>query len=109
MKLLLWSFFLIAGFSVSESADCDPTVTTVTHITESIACSKKIIFEDQFDRLNMKVWRHENTLSGGGVSLFYHNSFYYNSYICLYNCRIRNSNGTQTTEPTVMSKMDIYI
>lgn len=32
-------------------------------------CSGDLIFEDTFDLFDLRKWQHENTLSGGGVSL----------------------------------------
>lgn len=34
-------------------------------------CAGDLIFEDNFDELNLDVWKHEVTLGGGGVSVFY--------------------------------------
>lgn len=33
-------------------------------------CSGQLLFEDNFNELDFDVWQHENTLAGGGVSLF---------------------------------------
>ncbi|GLV44855.1 Gram-negative bacteria binding protein 1 [Carabus blaptoides fortunei] len=46
---------------------CRKSLTTVsgTHAPTSF-CSGDVIFKDNFERINFKVWKHENTLSGGG-------------------------------------------
>lgn len=33
-------------------------------------CSGDLIFEDTFDMFDTRKWQHENTLSGGGVSIW---------------------------------------
>ncbi len=48
---------------------CTPTVTTVsgTHAPPPGAfCSGDLIFEENFDALNLSKWRHEVTMAGGG-------------------------------------------
>lgn len=49
------------------SSACTPTVTTVsgTHAPATI-CSGDLIFEENFDTLNLSKWRHEVTMAGGG-------------------------------------------
>lgn len=49
------------------SSACTPTVTTVsrTHAPDTI-CSGDLIFEENFDTLNLSKWRHEITMAGGG-------------------------------------------
>jgi len=46
---------------------CTPTVTTVsgTHAPQNF-CSGDLIFEENFDSLDLSKWRHESTLAGGG-------------------------------------------
>lgn len=48
---------------------CRKSLTTCsgTHAPKSF-CSGDLIFKDDFEKLNLKVWQHANTLSGGGVS-----------------------------------------
>lgn len=55
----------------SISAACTPSVTTVsgTHAPATI-CSGALIFSDEFDEFDLEKWQHENTLAGGGVSIF---------------------------------------
>jgi hypothetical protein len=32
-------------------------------------CSGQLIFDENFNKLDLNLWRHETTLSGGGVSI----------------------------------------
>ena len=50
---------------------CDrASVTTAsgTLVKRSAFCPGDLIFEDNFDRLDLERWQHEVTLAGGGVS-----------------------------------------
>lgn len=58
---------VIFAIFVKYSFACTPTVTTVsgTDAPETF-CSGDLIFEENFDTLNLSRWRHEITLAGGG-------------------------------------------
>lgn len=68
---MMWSSFLgVVVLSAAVSA-CTPSLTTVsgTHAPITV-CSGALIFADDFEEFDLEKWQHENTLSGGGVSLF---------------------------------------
>lgn len=60
------------------NAACTESITTVSgpYAPKGKICSGDLIFEDNFDKLDLKIWQHENTLTGGGVSNF--NILYWN-------------------------------
>ncbi|KAL3274990.1 hypothetical protein HHI36_019764 [Cryptolaemus montrouzieri] len=43
-----------------------PTTTSGTLAPKDPICSGDLIFEDNFDTLDMNIWQHEQTLGGGG-------------------------------------------
>lgn len=49
---------------------CEISLTTVsgTHAKQPV-CKGQLIFEDNFDELDLKKWQHELTLGGGGVRM----------------------------------------
>ncbi|CAH1105311.1 unnamed protein product [Psylliodes chrysocephalus] len=49
-------------------SDCVKSSTTVsgTHAPTGTICTGDLIFEDTFDKLDLKKWQHEQTLGGGG-------------------------------------------
>ncbi|KAJ8930603.1 hypothetical protein NQ314_016573 [Rhamnusium bicolor] len=66
---MLLTALLIFGSFQKGRADCDvPSVTTVSgnQVPSGKICSGDLIFEDNFDELNLKKWQHEVTLGGGG-------------------------------------------
>lgn len=71
-------FVLLACLAVSVSAQCNPTPTTVSGSAApgGALCSGALIFEDNFDYFDGGKWSKENTLSGGGVSIFDLKKFY---------------------------------
>lgn len=66
-------FLILALIAVSVSAgrDCDPSLTTVsgTAAPTGEICPGDLIFEDNFDFIDLSKWQRENTLSGGGVCI----------------------------------------
>jgi hypothetical protein len=52
----------------SQCATPSPTTASGTHAPTGQICSGDLIFEDEFDELDMQKWNHESTLGGGGVS-----------------------------------------
>lgn len=66
MKLLFVAGLVLCAASAAW-AQCNPTSTVIsgTHAPGNI-CSGQLIFEDNFDNLDLAKWRHENTLAGGG-------------------------------------------
>jgi hypothetical protein len=42
------------------------TLMTAVGLVTLANCAEKLIFEDNFDKLNMSRWEHELTLAGGG-------------------------------------------
>lgn len=68
MKFIL---IFVSTFCFTFGSACDPTETTAsgTHAPLSF-CSGDLIFEDNFDNLDVSVWKHENTMWGGGNGEF---------------------------------------
>lgn len=64
-------FIILAIISLANAENanitCTPSVTTVsgTH-AQSQVCSGELIFEDNFDFLDVSRWKHEISLAGGG-------------------------------------------
>lgn len=52
-----------------EKASHKPVTYEFKSFTGTI-CSGDLIFEDNFDFFDFKKWEHENTLGGGGVSIY---------------------------------------
>lgn len=71
---MLLRFIVLAflAFSVSAERDCVPSLTTASGSAApgGVICPGDLIFEDNFDFFDYGKWSKENTLSGGGVSLF---------------------------------------
>ncbi|XP_052867859.1 beta-1,3-glucan-binding protein-like [Anopheles cruzii] len=52
-----------------ERLNCElPSVTTASGslVKRRVFCPGELIFEDNFDRLDLEKWQHEHTLAGGG-------------------------------------------
>jgi hypothetical protein len=46
---------------------CRDSITTVSgSLRPKDICSGRLIFEEEFDKFDQKVWKHEETLSGMG-------------------------------------------
>lgn len=60
-----------AHAKLSVGAKCDPSVTTVSGSAAPTGeiCPGDLVFEENFNTLDLSVWEHENTLAGGGVSI----------------------------------------
>jgi beta-glucanase (GH16 family) len=59
--------FAVLCMSTSFTRACDPTVTTASGSKASQSfCSGDLIFEDNFDNLDVSKWQHELTMAGGG-------------------------------------------
>jgi len=66
MKSLIFIAVACAAVSLASS-QCLPTLTTASGTrAPAQLCSGQLIFEDDFTFFDQSVWRHENTLSGGG-------------------------------------------
>lgn len=62
---------LLLGIVNGVFGDCAvASVTTAsgTHAPKTQICSGDLIFEDNFDELDLQKWNHEQTLGGGGVN-----------------------------------------
>jgi len=73
-------FFICFNYGITAETtfgkECKPSVTTssgtgtldriFTTSPGNYYCSGQVIFEDNFDTLNLEKWQHENTLAGGG-------------------------------------------
>ncbi|XP_063925503.1 beta-1,3-glucan-binding protein-like [Zophobas morio] len=94
---LWYGIFLMGLFHSSQTQCTKPSPTTVsgTHAPTTTICSGDLIFEDEFDELDLQKWNHELTLGGGGNWEFqwYANSRY-NSYV---------ENGTLFLKPTLVA------
>lgn len=56
-----------------DAVTCQESITTASGshaISGKKLCAGKLIFKDNFNKLDLEKWQHENTLQGGGVSLF---------------------------------------
>lgn len=59
--------FGIGNLGKVPKCEPSPTTTSGTYGTHTgTYCSGDVIFEDTFDKLDLKKWEHENTLAGGG-------------------------------------------
>lgn len=61
---------LLFGLIIKSNADeCNPSITTAigSKAPQNI-CSGQLIFDENFDELDKKIWTPEVTLSGNGVS-----------------------------------------
>lgn len=74
LKLLLIAqlFLFINGYylHVPHCYNCRPSLTTASGPFAPIGTilPGQLIFEDNFDKFNLKAWEHSLTLSGKGVS-----------------------------------------
>ncbi|KAJ3664408.1 hypothetical protein Zmor_008582 [Zophobas morio] len=83
-KLLLLSCLLLGSLHLAKSqcATPSPTTATGTHAPTGQICSGDLIFEDDFDILNLQKWNHEITVGGGGNWEFeWYTNSRYNSYV----------------------------
>lgn len=55
--------------NVSSERDCEPSLTTISGSARpgGIICPGDLVFEDNFDSIDLGKWQQENTLSGGWV------------------------------------------
>lgn len=101
MKFLLVASLLVFALISSAAAQCaQPSITSASgeYAPSGQICSGQVIFEDNFDTLDLALWRHENTLSGGGNWEFqWYVNDRTNSYV---------QNGIYHIKPTLTS--DIY-
>lgn len=72
-KLFVQLIDVIIGFL--SNIQCKNCIESVTTVSGPLSPQGKIrpnqlIFEDNFDNLNLKTWRHSLTLSGKGVSFY---------------------------------------
>lgn len=64
MNLVNCAIFVSSLISVKA---CIPSVTTVKSFNTSESfCSGDLIFDESFDVFNTSIWKHQNTLAGGG-------------------------------------------
>lgn len=65
---------IVVQISDCDAATCTGSITTASgaYANSKKLCSGKLIFRDDFNKLDLEKWQHENTLQGGGVSLFFH-------------------------------------
>lgn len=57
------------GTRCSGTNEAAETIANGTKAPVGTFCKGDIIFEENFNRLNEDVWKHEETLSGGPVSI----------------------------------------
>lgn len=69
--MLRYLIVALAFTGVLADRDCVPSLTTVsgTAAPTGVICPGDLIFEDNFDTIDLSKWQRENTLSGGGVSI----------------------------------------
>lgn len=77
----------LSDCDASKYAKCNISITTSSGSQASNRphCSGELIFYDNFDKLDLKKWQHESTLTGGGVSTSF---FHYNTIIISANFEI---------------------
>ncbi|KAF4525487.1 hypothetical protein B566_EDAN002345 [Ephemera danica] len=64
LNVVLLSVFVLVTPTLQQA--CQPSVTRFTLDNKAeIPCSRALIFEDNFDTLNLDVWNHEITMAGG--------------------------------------------
>ncbi|CAH0546482.1 unnamed protein product [Brassicogethes aeneus] len=89
--------FLISLLVINVKSDfCLPSVTTVSGSRAGkVFCADQLIFEDNFDTLDLSIWQHEHTLTGGGNYEFqYYCNNRSNSYV---------ENGVLHIKPTLLA------
>lgn len=61
-------FVVTATLIVSSCLGCERSSTTVsgTAAPKGRICKEQLIFEDHFNKLDRSVWKHENSVGGGG-------------------------------------------
>ncbi|KAL1375963.1 hypothetical protein pipiens_004544 [Culex pipiens pipiens] len=77
-KFALYSAILVLSSEARPNRECKtPSVTTASGalVSRSSFCPGELIFEDNFDTLDLERWQHEKTLGGGGNGEF---QFYLN-------------------------------
>ncbi|EAT38986.1 AAEL009178-PA [Aedes aegypti] len=86
-----------ADFGYNRKYCKKPSVTTASgsSVYRKTFCSGDLIFEDNFDKLNLEKWEHEHTLGGGGNWEFqYYLNNRKNSYV---------ENGILYIRPTLLA------
>lgn len=63
---------LVVRISECDAAVCTESITSVTgpYAPKGQICSGQLIFNEDFNKLDLRRWQHESTLAGGGVSFF---------------------------------------
>lgn len=73
MKKISVYWLICQCFFLYEIKGCNVSVTTASgtfvQTPGKVYCSGDLIFEDNFDLLDLRVWQHENSLGGSGVSV----------------------------------------
>ena len=64
---------LLLAAVVCINAQCIPSVTTVTgtHAPKGKICKDQLILNEDFDKFDLDFWKHELSLWGGGVRIFF--------------------------------------
>lgn len=72
MKCFAICLLVIVNLNLIFAAKCERSVTKASGTkAKQFYCSGQLIFEDNFDDgFDLDVWQHENTLAGGGVSIY---------------------------------------
>lgn len=83
-KMLIWIAFFVYSI-LGANAQC-PSITTVSGSAAPTGqiCSGDLIFQDEFDSLDLGKWQIENTLSGGNVSICIGNGLLTLNFNCNY-------------------------
>lgn len=71
VRHFIFGIFLFNIYNLING-QCVPSVTTVsgTAAPSSAICSGDLIFEDNFDSVDLSKWQKENTLGGGWVNIY---------------------------------------
>lgn len=89
---MITNVVIFLGIAVlSRAQDCNPSITTASgdYAPQKI-CSGQLIFDENFDKLDKKLWQPESTFNGGYVSNSRHKVFKIFIY-CFYLLKIPNS------------------
>lgn len=66
--VILISLILTKYNVAKECKEKSLTTASGSFVRENVYCKGELIFEDNFDVLNFRVWQHEISLTGSAVS-----------------------------------------
>lgn len=81
-RALVLPFLIIVGLVQAKQLTGTITKVSGSHAPKNFQAGD-LIFEENFDTLDLSKWQHENTLGGGGVSNFRHRYIFNSPFISL--------------------------